>query len=85
MSESTASRSHAAWWWLSVIALLPILYVLSVPAVLWCANVKVHPVQLFDWLGGIFFFDPMVDNVGTTRTIGKLDADEKEAIARLLK
>jgi hypothetical protein len=45
MGESTASRSHAILWWLGVIA-LPILYVLSVPAVLLFANVKVHPQDL---------------------------------------
>ena len=49
------------------------------------ANVKIHPVQIGDWLAGIFFFDPLTDNVGTTKSIGRLDTDEKDAIRRLVR
>jgi hypothetical protein len=48
-------------------------------------NVKLHPLQLGDWIAGIFFFDPLTDNVGTTKSVGRLDPDEMDAIRRLVR
>jgi hypothetical protein len=40
---------------------------------------------LGDWVAGIFFFDPLTDNVGTTKSVGRLDEDEMDAIRRLVR
>ncbi len=42
-------------------------------------NVKFHPLQFWDAVAGIFFFDPLQDNWGSTRII-RLNGAEKEAI-----
>ncbi len=47
-------------------------------------NLKIHPVQVIDWVGTIFFFDMLNDNVGSTRGVN-FDSDEKEAFKRLMK
>jgi hypothetical protein len=46
MSNTSASRTHASWWWLGALLPPPLLYVLSVPAVLRCASIKWHPQDL---------------------------------------
>jgi|GEM_PF-862514 len=33
------------------------------------ANVKFHPLELFDFLAGFFLFDPLKDDIGSTRPI----------------
>lgn len=48
------------------------------------AKVQVHPLQLYDWLLGLIFVDPMMDNVGSSKSIGRLDPDELEAVKRLI-
>lgn len=48
------------------------------------AKVQVHPLQLYDWLLGLVFIDPMMDNVGSSKSIGRLDPDEREAVKRLI-
>ncbi|RBP40342.1 hypothetical protein DES53_10848 [Roseimicrobium gellanilyticum] len=46
MNKSSANGSLSPWWWLGLVALAPLLYLLSVPAVLWCTGVNVHPQDL---------------------------------------
>jgi hypothetical protein len=46
MSSTTSSRSHVLLWCLCALLLPPLLYVLSVPAVLRCVGLKVHPQDL---------------------------------------
>jgi hypothetical protein len=33
------------------------------------ANVKMHPVEVFDFIAGFLFFDPLKDDIGSTRPI----------------
>lgn len=47
------------------------------------ANVEVHPIQLWDWITGLVFFDSLNDNIGPTKGI-RLDSVEKEVIKSLL-
>ncbi|QIF01727.1 hypothetical protein [Roseimicrobium sp. ORNL1] len=46
MSSTSSSRSHVLMWCLGALLLPPLLYVLSVPAVLRCASIKWHPQDL---------------------------------------
>ncbi len=45
-------------------------------------NLKIHPLQLADFLATIVFLDPLYDNVGSTRSI-HFDEDEEEAVKRV--
>lgn len=44
--SSRTTNSLSPWWWLGVAVLFPLVYVLSVPALLWCVDLKVHPLDL---------------------------------------
>jgi hypothetical protein len=44
------------------------------------ANVKFHPVEVFDFAAGLFFFDPLKDDIGSTRPI-KVDLTDEEYTA----
>lgn len=48
------------------------------------ANVKFHPVEVFDFITGFFFFDPLKDDIGLTRPIHiDLTDTETEALDNL--
>ncbi len=48
------------------------------------ANVKFHPIEVFDFIAGFFFFDPLKDDIGSTRPIHvDLTDNETEALDNL--
>jgi hypothetical protein len=53
-------------------------------AAIWSANVELHPIEAWDLLAGIFFCDPLHDDIGVTRGI-HIKAHEKDAIKNLLR
>jgi len=46
------------------------------------AKVGIHPVEIFDFFTGWFFFDPLIDDLGSSKGI-RLTTEEKEALKLL--
>ena len=55
-----------------------------VEVIIWSLNVEVHPVEAWDFLAGLIFFDPLHDDLGVTRGI-HIKEHEKDAIKNLLR
>ena len=54
-------------------------------AVLLAANVKLHPIEFFDFMCGFVFYDPLKDDLGSTRPINtKLWLKDIEALDNLV-